>query len=139
MVKRFLAAALAATLLLVLPAGCGREEKPEAFPGENDITFSLGEKFTIDSTGTSDDTRRYKWVVCDVMLEVGDAAIIKIFEVRLHRIREIVTDSIRARTLDELRTAGDKEVLRQEIMDKVNEEFNTTSVRRVIFSEFYFA
>jgi flagellar basal body-associated protein FliL len=73
-----------------------------------------------------------------VTLEVGDPSIIKIFGERNYRIREIVIDAITDKTLDELGTSGQRADLRQEILDRINEEFNTTAVRRVVFGEFYF-
>jgi flagellar basal body-associated protein FliL len=132
------ALAAAMIILLTLFAGCGGDHE-ESYPGEFDITYSLGDRFTINALGVADEYRRYKWVVIDVVLEVGDESIIATFESRNHRLREIVTDAIKARSLDQLNVVEEKVVLRQEIMDKINGEFNTSAVNRVVFAEFYFA
>jgi flagellar basal body-associated protein FliL len=142
MTRRTLTTALAAVLLLGLVTGCGLFGGGDVvvdYPGRTDIPYSVGDRFTINSTSDSDDLKRYRHVVCEVTLEVNDAAIIRTFDERLHRIREIVTEAISSKTLDQLRTSTQKDALREEIMDRVNEEFNTTAVRRVVFSEFFFA
>jgi flagellar basal body-associated protein FliL len=142
MTRRTLTAALAAVLLLGLVTGCdlfGGGAVMVDYPGRTDTPYPLGERFTINSTSESEDLRRYRHVVCEVTLEVNDAVIINTFDERLHRIREIVIESISSKTLDQLRTSAQKDALREEIMDRVNEEFNTTAVRRVVFSEFFFA
>jgi flagellar FliL protein len=137
MVKRYLAAALAATLLLGLLAGCNGD-KPETFPGANDIPYPLGEAFTINLTAETEELKRFRYVVCDVVLELGDSASIKIFDERRHRLREIVIDAISTKTIDQLKTQSQRVDLRQEIMEKINEDFNTSTVRRVVFGSFYF-
>jgi flagellar basal body-associated protein FliL len=139
MIKRHLAAVLAVTLLLGIFAGCD-SPRPEAFSGENDISMSLGDRFTINSSSDDEKYRHYKYVVCEVTLEVGNKGAVKTLEQRLHRVRGIVTDTIGAKTFDELSTAEQREALKLEIQTAINEEFNnTSSVQRVVFNDFYFA
>jgi len=139
MAKRYLAAALAVTLLLGILAGCDRYQH-ESFSGENDIPMSLGDRFTINSSSEDDKYRGYKYVVCEVTLEVGNKAAIKTLEQRLHRIRGIVSDSIGAKTFDQLSTTEQREELKLEILTAINDEFNNTkSVKNVYFNDFYFA
>jgi flagellar basal body-associated protein FliL len=135
---KLLILAVLAVLPLALLAGCG-DDPVEQYPGQFNVPYSLGERFTINALGVSDSFRRYKWVVLDVILEVNNESVIAIFDDRLHRIREIVTDSVKARTLDQLNELVEKERLRQEIMEKINAEFNTEAVQRVVFGDFYFA
>jgi flagellar basal body-associated protein FliL len=142
MAKRFLAAALAVTLMLGVLAGCYRERPQEPFSGAGDTPFSVGEGFTINLTAESEDQRRFKYVVCSVTLEVSEAGVkagtIRHFDSRLHRIQEIVIDAISSKTVDQLSSIAQKDALREEIRDKVNIEFNTTAVNRVVFGTFYF-
>jgi flagellar basal body-associated protein FliL len=142
MAKRFLTVALVAALLLGMTAGCYRERPQEAFPGAGDTPYSVGEGFTINLTAESEELKRFKYVVCSVTLEVSaagvKAGILKHFDSRLHRIQEIVIDSISSKTMEQLKTMEQKTALRQEILDKVNIEFNTTAVNRVVFGTFYF-
>jgi flagellar basal body-associated protein FliL len=138
MLKKLTVVFIAVILTVPLLAGCGDPPVP-SFEGEFDVPYSLGEKFTINAIGVSDNLRRYKWVVVDVILEVNDTSIIPTFDDRNHRIREIVTDAIKARTLDQLNELAEKDKLRQEIKEKTNNEFNTSAVQRVVFGDFYFA
>jgi flagellar basal body-associated protein FliL len=138
--KRFLAAALAATILLGLFAGCYRDRPTDAFTGANDFPYSVGGQFTINVTGNEEDAKRFKYVVCDVTLEIDKdkKASVKMFEERNHRIRDIIICTISSKLIHELRSYEQREELKQEIMDRINEEFNDHAVKRVSFGEFFF-
>jgi len=134
--NRIIAAALAAALLTVLLAGCGNAPAAPPYDGAYDTNYSLGEQFTINIT---DDTEtRHKYVVCQVTLELADPAIIADFDEKLHRIRQIVTDTIGDKTVGKLSTNAQKDALREELAEKINGEFNTDAVHRVVFSDFFF-
>ena len=133
---KIMAAALAAVLLTAPLAGCNNAPPAPPYEGAYDATYSLGETFTINIT---DDTEtRHKYAVCTVMLELGDADIITTFDEKLHRVRQIVIDTVGSKTTGRLQTAEQKTALREELAEKINEEFNTTAVHRVVFSEFFF-
>ena len=133
--KKIIALAAAAVLLTALLAGCDNNPAAPKFPGEFDTAYSLGDGFTINIT---DDTEtRTKYVVCNVTLELGDPAIAVTFDDFLYRLREIVIDTIGAKTTGQLHTNAQKDALREELAERINEEFNTDAVQNVYFPTFY--
>lgn len=136
MQRKIISLILAAVILPALLAGCS-DPPVETFPGEFDIPYSLGERFTISIISTTDEYRRFKWAVVDVTLEVNDEKILSTFDAKIHRIRGIVTGAINAKPIEQLLLQ--KEAIQQGIMEDINREFNTEAVQRVVFGDFYFA
>jgi flagellar basal body-associated protein FliL len=142
--KKFIATAIAAVLMLGLFAGCGGGgggSRDPAYTGENDIAYPLGGNFRINAntTGVEDEQlRRFNYVVCEITLEINDPDFIAILDERLYRVREIVIFTIAGKRIDHLTETYQKIELAEEIVEKINEEFNTTAVSRMVFSEFFF-
>jgi flagellar basal body-associated protein FliL len=141
--NKFIATAAAAILILGLLAGCG-DSAPQTPPYEGafDIVYPLGTNFRINANTTGLDERhelkRFNYVVCEIALEVSDASILPTFDERIHRIRQIINFTIGSKPLDQISKPEQKEALAEELVEKLNEEFNTTAISRLVFSEYYF-
>ena len=140
--NRIISLAAAAVLLLGLFAGCDSRRRPPSFDGEFDVPYPLGDAFTINANtvGLDDghELKRFNYVVCEVTLELGDPGIAKVIDERLYRVREIVIFTIGGKSLDTINTPAQKAALAEELGQKINEEFNSTAVNRVVFSDYYF-
>jgi flagellar basal body-associated protein FliL len=132
MLKRLLLLTITAAFFTAMAAGCG-DDKEEPYPGAFDTPYSLGGMFIINVIGTTEEFKRFNYVRCEVTLEVDDSSVFSVFDDRIHRIREIVIESIKAKTIEELQ--DNMNDLRQEIRDKINKEFNIDAVQRVVISD----
>jgi flagellar basal body-associated protein FliL len=132
MLKRLLLLTLTAAFFTAMAAGCG-DDKEEPYPGAFDTPYSLGDMFIINVIGTSEEFKRFNYVRCEVTLEVNSSSVFSVFDERIHRIREIVVESIKAKTIEDLQENMDD--IRQEIKEKINKEFNTDAVQRVVVSD----
>jgi flagellar basal body-associated protein FliL len=134
--NRIIPLVLAAVLLTVLLAGCGGE-KPEVR-----IQYPIAGQHMINVTADTRENGDFKWaryVVCEVTLEINDDKIIPLFDERITIIEEIIIDTISVKAAWEMDKGEQKDALREELRDKINEEFETEAVQRVIFSKFFFA
>jgi flagellar basal body-associated protein FliL len=141
--RKKLTALIGITVVLAgLLAGCGGDTPPPQFEGANDTIFQLTDDFRINANTAGipdgDSLGRYNFVFCEVTLEINDDSIIPILNDRIHRVREIIIFAVSDKPLNMIKSKDQIAALGAEIVEKINAEFNTTAVSRLVFSEYYF-
>jgi len=72
----------------------------------------------------------------DIILQIKDGKRKQVFNDEVHKIRNDIIFILRNKTEDELKSTDIEDTLSQEIIAKLNQEFNSDDFDRVFFNEF---
>lgn len=129
--KKIAFAALALVMILPVFAACSKKEP--AYEGEANISYELGEEMIINIKG-----EQKKLLKCMVTLELTDSKLVATLDEKKYRVLDIIIECVRGQTLEQLMSEDVTVLLRQEIVTRINTEFNSEQVANAYFTTFVF-
>ena len=108
----------------------------EALEEENEMAV-IGVMFPLDTFVVNlADGNGKRYLRATMQLELSPEQVVATLEQRLPQIRDVVLTILPTKQFEEIRTVEGKATLRTEILDKLNELFNSESVANIYFTEF---
>lgn len=103
-----------------------------------DAKKPLGELFSFERAVIVNlaETNAERYLKVDVVLELDSAKLVKEVESRLPQIQDLLISITSTKTLEDVSTTSGRNMLRQEIVDKINSLLATGQVTNVYFTEF---
>ena len=109
----------------------------EVLEEEEEETVTIGAMFPLETFVVNlADGNGKRYLRATMQLELAPEQILETFEQRLPQIRDVVLTILPTKQFEEIRTVEGKATLRTEILDKLNELFNSESVANIYFTEF---
>ena len=112
---------LISVLVLSLFTGCG--EKAKSFE------YDPGEPFVTDVFKS---TRLLK---VDITIEVTDEKLVELLTANTAKVRDTIVFILRSKTEEELKGLAPNDGLKTEIIDKLKEKFDTSSISEIYVSD----
>lgn len=103
-----------------------------------DAKKPLGELFSFERAVIVNlaESNAERYLKVDVVLELGSPKLVKEVESRLPQIQDLLISITSTKTLEDVSTTSGRNMLRQEIVDKINSLLATGQVTNVYFTEF---
>lgn len=98
----------------------------------------LGELFSFERAVIVNlaETNAERYLKVDVVLELDSPKLVKEVESRLPQIQDLLISITSTKTLEDVSTTSGRNMLRQEIVDKINSLLATGQISNVYFTEF---
>ncbi len=94
------------------------------------FNFDPGEYFVTDIKNSN------RLLKTDIIIHAADDTLLPTFTENSHKIRDIIIFTLREKTGDQLQSSTIQQELRDEIIKKLNVEFETDTFQTLYFNEF---
>lgn len=105
---------------------------------DQEVKKPLGELFSFERAIIVNlaETNAERYLKVDLVLELDSPKLLKEIESRLPQIQDLLISITSTKTLDDVSTTSGRNMLRQEMVDKINSLLATGQVSNVYFTEF---
>lgn len=97
---------------------------------KNVIYYSPGDSFITNLKGS----RRY--IKVDIQIELNDKSLTNVFDKRNGEMRDAIYSTLRDSTVEEIDGSEGQNKLRQKLVNRLNELFDTKAITNIYFTDF---
>lgn len=104
--------------------------EPSSQDTKNVIYYSPGDSFITNLKGS----RRY--IKVDIQVELNDKSLTDVFDKRNGEMRDAIYSTLRDSTVEEIDGSEGQNKLRQKLVNRLNELFDTNAITNIYFTDF---